>query len=491
MLLPLLVSLTAVSSVFGAKDSGQFLVVDGVVGGVPKSNSFRTEAVQAEPLRSFTTTPGALRTVENSGVCETTPGVLQVSGYGDIAANQSIFFWYFAARNNPETAPLSLWFNGGPGSSSMLGLFQELGPCRITNDSSGVTLNPFSWNTDSNFLFIDQPVGVGWSHGTLGVNTSLAAAVDVWTFLQMFFADSRFSHLFANDLAIWTESYGGHYGPVFAKYFLDQNAAIESGTVSGQRLNLRTLGIGNGLTDGLTQYAAYIIYAKANAYQVPLVSADVIAQANTSWITPTTGCRDQIIACNNGGSDAVCAAAQEYCNDNILSPLAGNYDVYDVRSGAVDPYPPDLTTYLGEIGTQIGADVVWAKANHVVNGNFALTGDWMRTCIPELDFVINSGVRVTIYDGDADYIVNYYGVESMIAALNNKWSAEFNKQQFAPWTVGGRLAGQFKAAGGFSYVRIYEAGHEVPAYKNGTLQSGEAALQMFQQTMANKPLFST
>ncbi|KAJ7034784.1 Alpha/Beta hydrolase protein, partial [Mycena alexandri] len=137
---------------------------------------------------------------------ETTPGVLQVSGYGDIAANQSIFFWYFAARNNPETAPLSLWFNGGPGSSSMLGLFQELGPCRITNDSSGVTLNPFSWNTDSNFLFIDQPVGVGWSHGTLGVNTSLAAAVDVWTFLQMFFEDSRFSHLPANGLASWTES---------------------------------------------------------------------------------------------------------------------------------------------------------------------------------------------------------------------------------------------------------------------------------------------
>ncbi|KAJ7019627.1 Alpha/Beta hydrolase protein [Mycena alexandri] len=261
----------------------------------------------------------------------------------------------------------------------------------------------------------------------------------------------------------------GHYGPVFAKYFLEQNAVIAAGTLSGRHLNLKTLGIGNGLTDGLTQYATYIIYAQANVYQVPLVSADVIAQANMSWSTPTTGCRDQIIACNNGGSDAV----------------------YDIRSGLDDPYPPDLTTYLTEIGPQIGADVVWAKANHVVNGNFALTGDWMRTSIPDLDFVINSGVRVTLYDGDADYILNYYGIEAMITALSNEWSAEFNQQKFAPWTVGGHLAGQFKAAGGFSYVRIYEAGHEVPAYKNGTLQSGEAALQMFQQTMANKPLFST
>lgn len=33
-------------------------------------------------------------------------------------------FWFFEARENPEMASLSLWFNGGPGSSSMVGLFQ-------------------------------------------------------------------------------------------------------------------------------------------------------------------------------------------------------------------------------------------------------------------------------------------------------------------------------------------------------------------------------
>lgn len=89
----------------------------------------------------------------------------------------------------------------------MIGLLQELGPCRITNDSSSVTLNPFSWNTNANVLFIDQPVGVGFSHGDLNVGTSQQAASDVWTFLQIFLADSRFSSLAKNDLAIWTESY--------------------------------------------------------------------------------------------------------------------------------------------------------------------------------------------------------------------------------------------------------------------------------------------
>jgi carboxypeptidase C (cathepsin A) len=88
----------------------------------------------------------------------------------------------------------------------MLGLLQELGPCRITNDSSSVTLNPFSWNNNANVLFIDQPVGTGFSHGNMSVGTSQAAAADVWTFLQIFLKDSRFSNLVPNSLAIWTES---------------------------------------------------------------------------------------------------------------------------------------------------------------------------------------------------------------------------------------------------------------------------------------------
>ena len=44
---------------------------------------------------------------------ETTPGVYQASGYGDLTSNESIWFWFFAARNNPDTAPLITWFNGG------------------------------------------------------------------------------------------------------------------------------------------------------------------------------------------------------------------------------------------------------------------------------------------------------------------------------------------------------------------------------------------
>jgi len=88
----------------------------------------------------------------------------------------------------------------------MIGLFQEHGPCLIKNDSSSVTLNPYSWNNEANVLYIDQPVGVGFSHGDLTVGTSQQAAVDIWAFMQIFLSDVKFSKYRYHKLAIWTES---------------------------------------------------------------------------------------------------------------------------------------------------------------------------------------------------------------------------------------------------------------------------------------------
>jgi carboxypeptidase C (cathepsin A) len=97
------------------------------------------------------------------GTCELRAGVKSYSGYVDIAEDQHIFFWFFESRTiSPEDADLTVWINGGPGSSSMIGLFQELvsrtrksgihcplltckkGPCGI--DKNGAVYdNPYSW----------------------------------------------------------------------------------------------------------------------------------------------------------------------------------------------------------------------------------------------------------------------------------------------------------------------------------------------------------
>lgn len=79
------------------------------------------------------------------GICELTPGVKSYSGYVDVFEDQHVFFWFFESRQkDPENAPLTVWINGGPGSSSMIGLFQELGPCGV--DANGdVYNNPYAW----------------------------------------------------------------------------------------------------------------------------------------------------------------------------------------------------------------------------------------------------------------------------------------------------------------------------------------------------------
>lgn len=59
-----------------------------------------------------------------AGVCETTPGVNSYSGYIDIAPDMHTFFWFFESRRDPANDPVTLWLNGGPGSDSLIGLFQ-------------------------------------------------------------------------------------------------------------------------------------------------------------------------------------------------------------------------------------------------------------------------------------------------------------------------------------------------------------------------------
>lgn len=110
------------------------------------------------------------------GVCETTPGVNSYSGYVDLSPESHSFFEFFEARHDPAHAPITLWLNGGPGSDSLIGLYQGLfpvlwvegfvlmdaehGPCQINSNFESY-VNPYSWNEVSNMLYLSQPLGVG------------------------------------------------------------------------------------------------------------------------------------------------------------------------------------------------------------------------------------------------------------------------------------------------------------------------------------------
>ena len=80
--------------------------------------------------------------------------------------------------------------------------------------------------------------------------------------------------LFANlgvAFNLWTESYGGHYGPTFFEYFYDQNAAIAKGTQDGCALRLDSLGIGNGIIDMLIQAPSYPAFVSSNLPSIAVI----------------------------------------------------------------------------------------------------------------------------------------------------------------------------------------------------------------------------
>lgn len=64
-----------------------------------------------------------------------------------------LYYWFFEARHNPETAPLVFWFTGGPGCSGLTALFLENGPYKVDKNLQ-LTINPYSWNEQANLLFV-------------------------------------------------------------------------------------------------------------------------------------------------------------------------------------------------------------------------------------------------------------------------------------------------------------------------------------------------
>ncbi|EEB95125.1 hypothetical protein MPER_05954, partial [Moniliophthora perniciosa FA553] len=147
------------------------------------------------------------------------------TGYIDIEARH-LFFYFFESRSNPENDDVILWTNGGPGGSSAIGLLVELGPCKIVGRNE-THYNPFSWSNHSNIIFIDQPIGTGFSYADFGetVDTAEAAAIDIAAFLAIFF--EHFTKFKGNAFHFAGESYAGRMLPVFASTLYDQNAHLK------------------------------------------------------------------------------------------------------------------------------------------------------------------------------------------------------------------------------------------------------------------------
>jgi hypothetical protein len=94
-----------------------------------------------------------------------------INSYLDVGNGRDLFFYFFESRSKPSEDPVIMWINGGPGCSSALGLFMELGPCSVKDDPRSLNdtkVNPNSWNSNANIFFLDEPIGVGFSRAEHG-----------------------------------------------------------------------------------------------------------------------------------------------------------------------------------------------------------------------------------------------------------------------------------------------------------------------------------
>lgn len=160
-----------------------------------------------------------------------------------------IHYWFVESQSaTKDKDPVVLWLNGGPGASSLGGMLYELGPLRINDDGATLRKNPYSWNRIANMLFIDSPVGVGYSYNSNGTYESndFTQAQDNYHGLLDFF--TRFPHLRNNEFYVTGESYGGVYVPTLAQAIVEGNAKLSSNE-QDKKINLAGIALGNGVNE--------------------------------------------------------------------------------------------------------------------------------------------------------------------------------------------------------------------------------------------------
>lgn len=121
--------------------------------------------------------------------------------------NDELFFWLFEAET--KTNDLIIWLNGGPGCSSLSGLTKENGPLYFPGNVTSPQMNPYSWTKLASVLYIDQPVGTGFSGGSDEATTNAQLTQEFYGFLKGFY--NVFPYLLSKDTYLMGESYAGIY----------------------------------------------------------------------------------------------------------------------------------------------------------------------------------------------------------------------------------------------------------------------------------------
>ncbi|KAL4458966.1 hypothetical protein ABPG75_013831 [Micractinium tetrahymenae] len=383
------------------------------------------------------------------------------AGYFSIPGTQRrLFYWYFQARS-PSTgapianAPLVAWLQGGPGCSSLIGLFFENGPYTI-NDTLGLVPNPNTWAAAANLIYIDSPVGTGLSYYTSTTSDSSTSQLDVartlTAFFQAFYRAPRYAALAKSKLILSGESFAGHYIPAAAAYM----------RANAQSLPLSGIAMGNPLTHGPSMFESYPAYALAQG----LISQTLYSRVQES----VASCKLLSTLCSTL-DPAACKPASKTCAYKVWSAtlsgdgsLLKSKNVYNLKqTDCVDPsncyaqLESRLEQYINANRAKLGAPLNVTYASCSDPPYWSLWGDMTKSYNDLVAALLDSGINVMVYSGDYDFVCNSLGTSKWVDAL--LWSKQQSWARVKPQAWSG---GTFRRLGPLTFVRVAKAGHLVP-----------------------------
>lgn len=186
------------------------------------------------------------------------------SGYLDITPTKRLHYVFVESQHKPETDPLLVWFNGGPGCSSLFGFLQEHGPFKMDDGKTSLEVNPYPWTKNASILYLESPAGVGFStvtdydelfYSDSSVARDAMKAIRIWyeQFPEYGWNQQN------NSLYITGESYGGLYVPYLTWHIYLNNIKAEIKETGLARYNLKGFIVANGVTDVFSDWTSSMI----------------------------------------------------------------------------------------------------------------------------------------------------------------------------------------------------------------------------------------
>lgn len=417
--------------------------------------------------------PFAASSPKSSKHLDSYSGYIASGRNGSTAEN--MFFWLVPSlRKSPELpSNLVIWLNGGPGCSSMDGFFLEIGPWRFQNTSEplGLQHNPFGWHESVDVLFVDQPVGTGFSFSTNETEFAHNQDEMAQNFLSFFIDFVKLFPQYRNyNLWLAGESYAGIYIPYIATAMLQAPDAPAK---------LAGLLIGNGWIDPMNQYPAYIDFAVANG----LLSGNFLTDARQKEAQCIAALRAQQ-GTQSVITNPVCESIVDYVTAQSTQGKKPCLNLYDIRYTDDADAPADSCgmawpRQLKQVQKYLNTDQVraalhvspnslqtnatppaWKECENKVSKNF--NGQTSAPSVVLLPSLLQK-VKVLLFNGDKDFLCNYIGTEYMIGNLSWNGAQGFDADtKTYRWLVNGSVAGQLKTSRNLTYLRVFNSSHMVP-----------------------------